>query len=197
MKRVYIGIAFTIAFVLTYFVIPEVLIKYDLYNGAAITIMEVLNQLVITSIPVIILISITEIGLLRIAGLTLLGINVGFLMITLSGGQGTLAGYSYLILVAGNLVLFVTGLNIGNEFYFGRRVKVFMVILTFVIFLRYSPVLDPVLTLAQDYAAGTGRTWNIPQLYYDLQRILFISTFVFEVLALDAVLNEKEELGYE
>ena len=193
MKRVYIGIAFTIAFVLTYFVIPEVLINYDLYNGAAITIMNVLNQLVITSIPVIILVSITEIKLLKIAGLTLLGINVGFLMITL----GTLAGYSYLLLVAGNLILFITGLNIGNEFYFGRRVKAFMVILTFVIFLRYSPVLDPLLTLAQDYAAGTGRDWNIPQLYYDLQRILFIMTFVFEVLALDAVLDEKEELGYE
>lgn len=197
MKRVYIGIAFTLAFIITYFVIPEVLISRELYYMPTPIIMDIVNQLVITSIPVLILISITEIKLLKVSGLSLLGINVGFLVLTLSNGAVPISGYAFLLLVICNLILFISGLNIGNEFYFGRRVKVFMVILTFVIFFRYSPILQPVYNLIQDYGAGTGKPWNVAQLSYNVQRILFIFTFVFEVLALDAVLNEKEELGYE
>lgn len=197
MKRFYIGVAFTVIFIITYFVIPEVLINNELYYMPTPIIMDVVNQLVITSIPVLILISITEIKLLKLSGLSLLGINVGFLLITLSSGVGPVSGYAYLLLVLCNIILFVSGLNIGNEFYFGRRVKGFMVVLTIVIFLRYSPVLNPVYNLMQDFASGTGRPWNVAQLSYDIHRILFILTFIFEVLSLDAVLNEKEELGYE
>lgn len=197
MKRIFVGISFTIIFLLSYFVIPEVLMYLNWYVGIVPMMVSILNQLVITSIPVLIILSVTEIPLLKIASYALLGINVGFLLIALTQNSGPIAGYSYIFLVLGNITLFVVGLNLGNVFYFGRRVRVFVVILSFVIFFRYSPILQPIYSLIQEYGASNNKPWNVYEMAYKFQSMLFILMFAFEVLTLDAVLDEKEELGYE
>ncbi len=203
MKRLVFGITFTFIFAFSYWVVPEILVALNLNSDLSYMIVSIVNQLIITSIPVIILLSITEIPLLKIAGFSLLGINVGFLIIEIYAGIGagtdlsTAAGYAYILLVVCNIVLFIAGINIGNEFYFGKRVKTFLVLLTFVIFLRYSPVLTPIFALAEDYNSSTGMAWNLDKIITNIYTALYVFTFALEILALDAVLNEKEELGYE
>lgn len=203
MNRLVFGITFTFIFAFTYWVVPQILVELNAYNEISIMIMSIVNQLIITSVPVIILLSITEIPLLKVAGYSLLGINTGFLIIDIYAGVSgiadfsTAAGYAYILLVICNIGLFAAALNIGNEFYFGRRVKVFLVLLTIVIFLRYSPVLDPFFALAQDYNSNTGQGWDLNGFIRNLHVGFYVLTFILEVLALDAVLNEKEELGYE
>ena len=203
MNRLVFGMTFTFIFAFSYWVVPQILIELNAYNEVSYMILSIVNQLIITSVPVIILLSITEIPLLKVAGYSLLGINTGFLIIDIYAGVSeiadfsTAAGSAYILLVICNIGLFVAALNIGNEFYFGRRVKTFLVFLTIVIFLRYSPVLDPLFALAQDYNSNTGQGWDLVGFINNLHVGLYILTFVLEILALDAVLNEKEELGYE
>jgi len=188
-----IGTVFAL-FILNQYLIPQWFVALGIQSMLLYTILGFISMV---TIPIIMVLSISEVEMVRYASIALLLTTVAFFVLDVTNVTGKAAGYAYIVLIVSNIALFVTGLVIPEEFYFGRRAGIFLILATFTMFLRYAQPVQILYTLIDEYNVYAQMGWPVRSVFNWVYSGLYLMTFAFELLALDGVLNEKQQIGYK
>lgn len=194
MKRILIASGVLALFLLNQYLLPQWFVELGIDSMILYTILGFISMV---TIPIIMVVSIKEVEMVRYASIALLLTTVSFFILDITNVTGAIAGYAYIVLIVSNIALLVTGLVIPEEFYFGRRAGIFLILATITMFLRYAQPVQILYTLIDEYNEYREMGWPTRTIFTWVYSGLYLLTFTFEVLALDGVLNEKQQIGYE
>lgn len=194
MKRLLIFFGVLALFAINQYLLPQLFVQWGIDSLILFTTLGFISMV---AIPIIMIISIREVRIVRYASIALLFTTIAFYVLDITNVSGKAAGYAYIVLIVSNVALFVNGLIIPEEFYFGRRAGVFLVLATVTMFLRYAQPVQIVYTLVDEYNQYNEFGWPVGAIFSLIYSGLYMLTFVFELLALDGVLQEKKKIGYK
>lgn len=195
MKRSNIALLVLGSYLLFHFVLPEISIRMGIESNFAFAFLRFLS---FVTIPIIMFDAIKFTNSIKYISISLFLVAVGFLLIESSGpNPGAIysffLGIFFIIIMFSSLYIFVVGLTLEPTHYFKRRVGVFLVFTSILLILKYSGILNIGYYVLIDYVKTSGAEWDVRFILTIVNEIVFSSYFLFQFLALDAIIVERNK----